>query len=153
MKVSILQMYLMFWITIFSLNAQTNERYIEVTGTSEVETAPDKIHYIIEIQEYFEEEFDGKSKPEEYRTKVPLSWIERRLMWVLETNDIPRESVRIQEIGDYWRKQGQDFLISKQLDITLQDFKQIDAIVKHVDTRGIRTMRCIFRLIPVHRFR
>ena len=134
-------MFLMFWITFFSLNAQTNERYIEVTGTSEVEIAPDKIHYIIEIQEYFEEEFDGKSKPEEYRTKVPLSWIERRLMWVLETNDIPRESVRIQEIGDYWRKQGQDFLISKQLDITLQDFKQIDAIVKHVDTRGIRTMR------------
>ena len=134
-------MFLMFWITIFSLNAQTNERYIEVTGTSEVEIIPDKIHYIIEIQEYFEEEFDGKSKPEEYRTKVPLSWIERRLMWVLETNDIPRESVRIQEIGDYWRKQGQDFLISKQLDITLQDFKQIDAIVKHVDTRGIRTMR------------
>ena len=141
MKESILQMFLMFWITIFSLNAQTNERYIEVTGTSEVEIIPDKIHYIIEIQEYFEEEFDGKSKPEEYRTKVPLSWIERRLMWVLETNDIPRESVRIQEIGDYWRKQGQDFLISKQLDITLQDFKQIDAIVKHVDTRGIRTMR------------
>lgn len=141
MKVSILQMFLMFWITIFSLNAQTNERYIEVTGTSEVEIIPDKIHYIIEIQEYFEEEFDGKSKPEEYRTKVPLSWIERRLMWVLETNDIPRESVRIQEIGDYWCKQGQDFLISKQLDITLQDFKQIDAIVKHVDTRGIRTMR------------
>lgn len=141
MKVSILQIFLMFWITIFSLNAQTNERYIEVTGTSEVEIIPDKIHYIIEIQEYFEEEFDGKSKPEEYRTKVPLSWIERRLMWVLETNDIPRESVRIQEIGDYWRKQGQDFLISKQLDITLQDFKQIDAIVKHVDTRGIRTMR------------
>lgn len=141
MKVSILQMFLMFWMTIFSLNAQTNERYIEVTGTSEVEIIPDKIHYIIEIQEYFEEEFDGKSKPEEYRTKVPLSWIERRLMWVLETNDIPLESVRIQEIGDYWRKQGQDFLISKQLDITLQDFKQIDAIVKNVDTRGIRTMR------------
>lgn len=141
MKVSILQMFLMFWITIFSLNAQTNERYIEVTGTSEVEIIPDKIHYIIEIQEYFEEEFDGKSKPEEYRTKVPLSWIERRLMWVLERNDIPRESVRIQEIGDYWRKQGQDFLISKQLDITLQDFKQIDAIVKNLDTRGIRTMR------------
>lgn len=141
MKVSILQMFLMFWMTIFSLNAQTNERYIEVTGTSEVEIIPDKIHYIIEIQEYFEEEFDGKSKPEEYRTKVPLSRIEQKLMWVLERNDIPRESVRIQEIGDYWRKQGLDFLISKQLDITLQDFKQIDAIVKQVDTKGIRTMR------------
>ena len=42
-------------------NAQTNERYIEVTGTSEIEIVPDKIHYLIEIREYFEEEFDGKS--------------------------------------------------------------------------------------------
>lgn len=123
------------------MDAQTNERYIEVTGTSEVEIIPDKIHYIIEIQEYFEEEFDGKSKPEEYHTKVPLSRIERDLMTVLKENGIPKQSVRIQEVGDYWRKQGQDFLISKQLDITLQDFKQIDAIVKQVDTKGIRTMR------------
>lgn len=51
-----------------SLQAQINERYIEVTGTSEIEIVPDKIHYIIEIREYFKEEFDGKSKPEEYRT-------------------------------------------------------------------------------------
>ena len=45
-------------------------RYIEVTGTSEVEIVPDEIHYIIEIKEYFAEEFDGKSKEEDYRTKV-----------------------------------------------------------------------------------
>ena len=56
---------------VFSLQAQeVNDRYIEVTGTSEIEIVPDKIHYLIEIREYFEEEFDGKSKPEEYRTKV-----------------------------------------------------------------------------------
>ena len=66
-------------LAIFSLQAQTNERYIEVTGTSEIEIVPDKIHYLIEIREYFEEEFDGKSKPEEYRTKVPLSEIEQGL--------------------------------------------------------------------------
>ena len=43
--------------------AATDEgRYIEVTGTSEVEIVPDEIHYIIEIKEYFAEEFDGKSK-------------------------------------------------------------------------------------------
>ena len=29
-----------------SLKAQTNGRYIEVTGTSEIEIVPDKIHYI-----------------------------------------------------------------------------------------------------------
>ena len=55
-------------MTALSLQAQTNERYIEVTGISEIEIVPDKIHYLIEIREYFEEEFDGKSKPEEYRT-------------------------------------------------------------------------------------
>lgn len=36
----------------FSLQAQTNDRYIEVTGTSEIEIVPDKIHYLIEIREY-----------------------------------------------------------------------------------------------------
>ena len=97
-----------------SINAQTNERYIEVTGTSEIEIVPDKIHYIIEIREYFEEEFDGKSKPEEYHTKVPLSQIEQKLREDLVEAGIPQDAVRTQEIGDYWRKQGQDFLISKQ---------------------------------------
>ena len=45
-----------------------------------------------------------------------------------------------QEIGDYWRKQGQDFLVSKKFDIALTDFKQIDDIIKHIDTKGIHTM-------------
>ena len=75
----------------FSLQAQTNERYIEVTGTSEIEIVPDKIHYLIEIREYFEEEFDGKSKPEEYRTKVPLSKIEQGLRKVLAETGIPQK--------------------------------------------------------------
>lgn len=72
-------------LAVLSLQAQTNERYIEVTGTSEIEIVPDKIHYLIEIREYFKEEFDGKSKPEEYRTKVPLSEIEQGLREALPT--------------------------------------------------------------------
>ena len=48
-------------LSVLSLQAQTNERYIEVTGTSEIEIVPDKIHYLIEIREYFEEEFDGRN--------------------------------------------------------------------------------------------
>ena len=63
--------------------ARADGRYIEVTGTSEIEIVPDRIHYIIEIREYFEEEFDGKSKPEEYRTKVSLNRIEQGLREVL----------------------------------------------------------------------
>ena len=70
----------------FPLPAQVGERYIEVTGTSEIEVVPDRIHYVIEIREYFEEEFDGVSKPEEYRTKVPLTRIEEesaQRMWAI----------------------------------------------------------------------
>ena len=128
-------------LTALSLQAQTNERYIEVTGTSEIEIVPDKIHYLIEIREYFEEEFDGKSKPEYYRTKVPLSEIEQGLREALDKAGIPQNAIRTQEIGDYWRQQGQDFLVSKKFDITLTDFNQINEIVKRIDTKGIHTMR------------
>ena len=107
-------------LLVFPLQAQeTNERYIEVTGTSEIEIVPDKIHYIIEIREYFEEEFDGKSKPEEYHTKVSLSQIEQDLRKTLA------------EAG----------ITSKKFDITLTDFRQINEIVKRIDTKGIHTMR------------
>ena len=131
----------MLMLVTLSLQAQTNERYIEVAGTSEIEIVPDKIHYIIEIREYFEEEFDGKSKPEEYHTKVPLSQIEQGLRKNLAEAGITQDAIRTQEIGDYWRKQGQDFLVSKQFDITLTDFKQIDEIIKRINTKGINTMR------------
>ena len=128
-------------LSVLSLQAQTNERYIEVTGTSEIEIVPDKIHYLIEIREYFEEEFDGKSKPEEYRTKEPLSEIEQRLREALANVGIPQNAIRTQEIGDYWRQQGQDFLVSKKFDITLTNFNQINEIIQHIDTKGIHTMR------------
>lgn len=122
--------------------AQTdNDRYIEVTGTSEIKIVPDEIHFIIEIKEYWEEEFDGKSKPEDYRTKVPLSQIEQQLRTTLNMLGITDNAIRVQEVGDYWRERGRDFLIGKQLDIILKDFTQIDAIVKAVDTKGINSMR------------
>lgn len=128
-------------VSTVSLQAQSDNRYIEVTGTSEIEIVPDKIHYIIEIKEYFEEEFDGKSKPEDYKTKVPLNRIEGDLRAVLNKIGILPEAIRTQEIGDYWRERGHDFLVSKRFDITLDDFKKIDAIVKNVNSRGINTMR------------
>ena len=121
-------------LAVLSLQAQTNERYIEVTGTSEIEIVPDKIHYLIEIREYFKEEFDGKSKPD-------LSEIEQGLREALANADIPQNAIRTQEIGDYWRQQGQDFLVSKKFDITLTDFNQINEIVKRIDTKGINSMR------------
>ena len=72
--------FIMSLLVCVTMKAQECERYIEVTGTSEMEVVPDEIHYLIEIQEYFEEEFDGVSKPEQYKTKVPITRIEQELM-------------------------------------------------------------------------
>ena len=54
---------------------------------------------------------------------------------------IGQEAIRTQEVGDFRRKQGQDFLISKTFDITLTDFNQMDKIVKSIDTKGVNLMR------------
>ena len=109
-----LSVFIISLLATFSLQAQTNERYIEVTGTSEIEIVPDRIHYLIEIREYFEEEFDGKSKPEEYRTKVPLAEIEQGLREAIAQAGIPQNAIRTDQINE---------------------------IVKHIDTKDIHTMR------------
>ena len=128
---------------IVSLSAQEpdiNARYIEVTGSSEIEIIPDEIHFMITIKEFWQEEFEAKSKPEDYKTKVPITEIERYLMNALKRAGIPQTDIQTQEVGDYWREQGKDFLIAKRFDIKLQNFGQIDRIIKYVDTRGIQSL-------------
>lgn len=115
-------------------------RYIEVSGTAEVDIVPDEIHYIIEMKEYFEEEFDGKSKPEDFATKVPLDVIERQVRRAIADAGVPTDAVRTEEIGNTCRERGMDFLVSKRLDITLSDFETIERIRKGLDTRGINAM-------------
>ncbi len=116
-------------------------RYIEVTGTSEVEIIPDEIHFVIGIKEYFEEEFDGVSKPEDYRTKVRIENIESQMREALHSIGITDNDIRTQDVGDYWRERGLDFLIGKNLDITLHDFTMIDRIISVIDTKGVSSMR------------
>ena len=106
-------------------------RYIEVTGTSEVEIIPDEIHFVIGIKEYFEEEFDGVSKPEDYRTKVRIENIESQMREALHSIGITDNDIRTQDVGDYWRERGLDFLIGKNLDITLHDFTINKDILKY----------------------
>ena len=116
-------------------------RYIEVTGTSEVEIIPDEIHFVIGIKEYFKEEFDGVSKPEDYRTKVRIETIESQMRKALHSIGITDSDIRTQDVGDYWRERGLDFLIGKNLDITLHDFTMIDKIISVIDTKGVSSMR------------
>lgn len=132
---------LFFACTVFSFSQEEDSRYIEVTGTSEITITPDEIHYTIEIKEYWEEEFKMHSKPEDYRTKVPLETIEKELRSTLQKIGISDKNIQTQEVGDYWREKGKDFLIGKRFDITLNNFNQVNEIAKNVDTRSINFMR------------
>lgn len=140
-KILLLALALFAWSIV--TNAQEKEeRYIEVTGSSEIEVVPDEIHFIIQIKEYWEEEYTGKShKEEDFRTKVPLTMIEKDLRRSLHKIGITDDAIRTQEIGDYWRQRGKEFLIGKQFDIRLTDFEQINSIIHSVNTWGIESMR------------
>ena len=135
-KVFLLAFALFAW-NILANAQESDERYIEVTGSSEIEVVPDEIHFLIHIKEYWEEEYTGKSKKEEdFQTKVPLTVIEKDLRKSLRKIGISDEAIRTQEVGDYWRQRGKEFLIGKQLDIRLTDFEQINSIIRSVNTWG-----------------
>ena len=131
------------WLSgILAISAQedNNSRYIEVTGGSETEIIPDEIHFMITIKEYWQEEFEKKSKPEDYQTKVPVNEIEHNLMSALKQAGIAPSDIQTKEVGDYWRERGKDFLISKTFDIKLQNPDQINRIIQTVNTKGIQSM-------------
>ena len=131
----------------FSSNAfaqdvqETNDRYIDVIGSCEMEIVPDEIHFVIAIKEYFEEEFDGVSEPKDYKTKVSIGKIEKDLRSALRSVGIKDEQIRVEQVGDYWRSRGMEFTVGKNFDITLNDFTLIDKIVRAVPSRGIQSMR------------
>ena len=123
-KVCLLAFVLFTWSIV--VNAQESDgRYVEVTGSSEIEVVPDEIHFLVQIKEYWQEEYTGKSKKEEdFHTKVPLAMIEKDLRKSLRKIGITDDAIRTQEIGDYWRQRGKEFLIGKQLDIRLTDARE-----------------------------
>ena len=115
-------------------------RYIDVTGTSEMEVEPDEIVFVIRLKEYWEEEFAKKSKPEDYKTKVPLDRIEKGVMEALSHAGVRKEDISVRGVGDSWRERGREFLVGKQLEVRLYDFKTVENIVRTIDTRGIEHM-------------
>lgn len=120
--------------------SQELNRFIEVTGSAEIEIEPDEIIFIIRIKEYWKEEFEKSSKPKDYRTKVPMTGIEKELLSILEKNGVKKENITVREVGNYWREQGKDFLISKELEIKLKDFNTVNKITDAVNTNGIDYM-------------
>ena len=93
-KLFLLAIVLCVWSVV--ADAQESEgRYIEVTGSSEIEVVPDEIHFLVQIKEYWQEEYTGKSKKEEdFHTKVPLAMIEKDLRKSLRKIGITDDAIR-----------------------------------------------------------
>lgn len=115
-------------------------RYIEVRGMAETEIEADEMTLFITIQEYWEEEFEKRKDPEDYKTKVPLARIEDSVIQSIRKADIDMEEIRVGSIGNYWREQGKEFLFSKQLEIKITDFAKVNQLVSLLDSRGIKSM-------------
>ncbi|OQX79291.1 MAG: hypothetical protein B6D64_05050 [Bacteroidetes bacterium 4484_276] len=116
-------------------------RFIEVTGSAELEIEPDEIRFIIGIKEYWKEEFDKRTKFKDYKTKVPISVIEKNLVADLAQVGIQKDNLIFREVGNYFRYNGKEFLISKQIELILYDFKTVNEITMVIDTKGIDYMR------------
>jgi len=127
-------------LTTFAQQNSNELRTIEVKGSAEMEVEPDEILLIIGIQEYWEEEFEKNKKPEDYKTKVPLAIIEDDVIKKLRQAGIEKESVKVRNVGNYWRQQGKEFLFSKQLEVELNEFSKINDLIDLLDAKGIRNL-------------
>lgn len=133
----ILSLALTQWSIAQNNNPMT--RTIEVTGSKKMLVDPEEIVFTITIEEFWEEEFEGK-KWEEYKTKVYITSIEDQLMSELQAIGITMKQITLNQSGNYWRSHGKDFLISKNLDIKLKSFKKANEISNVLKTRGIKNM-------------
>lgn len=140
-KSMILIAFLMIVVTAIAQNEDTPSRYIDVTGSAEMEVAPDEIHFVIGIKEYWKEEYDKKTEFKDYRTKVPIKGIEQELIAKLAEINIDKDELVVQQAGNYWRHHGKDFLISKQILLKLDDFKKVNQVINKLNMRGIDYMR------------
>ena len=145
MKKGIITLLVLFFLfgVVKSQNFVSNlAKFIEVTGSAELEIEPDEIRLIIGIKEYCKELNDHNSKCKDYATKVPISKIETNLLNDLMEIGIKKEQIIIREVGgNYWRYEGKGFFFGKQFELILIDFNNVDEIIKKINTKGINYMR------------
>ncbi|WP_455962715.1 SIMPL domain-containing protein [Bacteroides bouchesdurhonensis] len=139
-KVILLSVLLISYSVMLHAQDDDSLKYVEVTGSSEIEVDPDEIHLIIQIQEYWEEEYQDNTQPEQYKTKVPIDNIEKDLMATLQNIGVASSNIHVWEIGNYWRQTGKDFLVSKEFDLKLDNFKIVDTIIKNINHKGINAL-------------
>ena len=120
----------------FSLMGQTTDsqrRFIEVKGSSELEITPDEIFVSITLKEY-----------KKGGTKVSLDVLESQLVKSAQKLKIPEDDLRVQNVYGYnwnWRKKRpDDFLGSKSFLLEVSDLKKMNKLIDMLDPEGLNSM-------------
>jgi len=133
---------LLFAINVFAQNTGIDDlRFIEVTGSAEMEVEPDEIRFQIGITEYWKEEFEKGKEYKDFVTKIPLEEIEKNLMNELASIGITKEQMILKDAGTSWTREGKDFRKGKAVEIIITDFNLINEINRKVKTKGLSFMR------------
>ena len=121
---------------------QMAERTITVMGSAEQEIVPDNIWFVIEIKEYYEGAYDyyGYDSYNE-DDKIKLSEIEKLLKTDLNVVGIDTNNLITENIGNYYRYYGGDYLLSKQFKIQLDSMSKVEELMNEIHTKGIQYMR------------
>lgn len=118
----------------------SNTRTINVTGSAEKEVVPDIIVFNINIKEYWKEEFEPGKKYEDYKTKVPMTEIEPRVLAQLKKAGVRDDQIKVSGVGNSYRPSGKELLVSKALVLTLASFETVDLITKTIDPKGVSNL-------------
>lgn len=118
----------------------TQERTIQVVGSSEMEITPDDFEFIIEIREYFEEEFQKNKQWGDYKTKVPLKKIEKKLFKKLNRLGIRTSEIMTVGVGNHWRYEGKSIQTNKEFRIKIEDEELINRLISNLDMRGLESI-------------
>ena len=133
MKRIILSLVTLFLVTLTSAQQpvpKTFPKTIQVTGTAEMEIAPDKIHVAVTLKEY---ERKGKSK-------VTIDAIQKEFLQNVRKAGIPDSLIKVMSYGGtsgihWWKKKPVDevMLASVVYEIIFSEPKQVEAFVNLLD--------------------
>lgn len=114
----------------------SDKRYIQVTGSAEVNVQPDEIKLGITIQEY--------PKGTKKESKQKLSNIEDKFFKILKANNISEKQVELQNLNYYWYywwHHRHDNYRQKSFVVTLDKSTDFLSLVKELDYKGVLSLK------------
>jgi len=138
----------LFLITLFSMSLlqttkaqESTTKYIEVTGSAQLEVTPDQIIIAIGIQEYWKEKFETGKNYKDYNTNISLEIISQEVITKLAEIGISKDMIVFGKIIDNNPTKSIHYKKSQTLKITLTNFEKLSIVKEKLTNNGISFIR------------